>query len=437
MTAPAGAGLLGSVLAGVSAAGLWAAWACFFACLEAGQAERVILRSMVGTVVVATALLALPATPRFLLAQVIPLISAWCAVRARRWVCQQNMSGEQSIVVTEKDAADTTVAGRSFMGIATALFKQFDGFDREEFSPLAHLLKIAFGLGLPAALVFFITPPIVRLAQSLSAFEQAGSVTAAFALAALLTAVFLRMTPSVTLSFIFRWQVPVVATAVLAFALGAPVSIAYVLVSAALIVMSEFIWICLCRAMRADRAHALRVFLVGYLLFDIGIFLGSFAAYAVLPMLSSNQIAVLRMDVVVLFAISAAATVMIPRFVRGEAVSVGSANALASGADKSNTLSQVADLSTEPEEAHEPIDGSSLSDEVTQDNDENFYREYNITPREQEIIAYLLKGRSVPYIRDELFISQNTVKTHIKHIYAKTDVSNRQELIDLIESMRD
>jgi DNA-binding NarL/FixJ family response regulator len=68
--------------------------------------------------------------------------------------------------------------------------------------------------------------------------------------------------------------------------------------------------------------------------------------------------------------------------------------------------------------------------------DEEFYRFYGITPREREIIAYLMRGRSVPYIRDELFISQNTVKTHIKHIYAKTNVGSRQELLDLIESMR-
>lgn len=42
----------------------------------------------------------------------------------------------------------------------------------------------------------------------------------------------------------------------------------------------------------------------------------------------------------------------------------------------------------------------------------------------------------MPFIRDELFISANTVNTHIKHIYAKTDTNGRQDLLDLMESYR-
>ena len=44
---------------------------------------------------------------------------------------------------------------------------------------------------------------------------------------------------------------------------------------------------------------------------------------------------------------------------------------------------------------------------------------------------YLLEGRSHPYIRDELFISKSTVDTHVRHIYSKTGVKSKQELIDL------
>ena len=39
------------------------------------------------------------------------------------------------------------------------------------------------------------------------------------------------------------------------------------------------------------------------------------------------------------------------------------------------------------------------------------------------------QGRSTPYIGDELFISETTVKTHIRHIYAKLDVHNKQDLL--------
>lgn len=59
---------------------------------------------------------------------------------------------------------------------------------------------------------------------------------------------------------------------------------------------------------------------------------------------------------------------------------------------------------------------------------------YSLSGREREILGYLARGRSQPYIREELFLSKNTVATHVKHIYQKLDVHSRQELLDLIEA---
>ena len=39
------------------------------------------------------------------------------------------------------------------------------------------------------------------------------------------------------------------------------------------------------------------------------------------------------------------------------------------------------------------------------------------------------------YIEKQLFISKNTVKTHLNHIYAKTKTANREELLELLESV--
>lgn len=58
---------------------------------------------------------------------------------------------------------------------------------------------------------------------------------------------------------------------------------------------------------------------------------------------------------------------------------------------------------------------------------------YGLTDRETEIVALLVKGRSAPFIRDELVISLNTVYSHIKHIYAKVGVHGRQELINVVD----
>lgn len=58
---------------------------------------------------------------------------------------------------------------------------------------------------------------------------------------------------------------------------------------------------------------------------------------------------------------------------------------------------------------------------------------HGLSGREAEILGYLARGRSQPYIREELVLSKNTVATHVKHIYQKLDVHSRQELLDLFE----
>ena len=65
------------------------------------------------------------------------------------------------------------------------------------------------------------------------------------------------------------------------------------------------------------------------------------------------------------------------------------------------------------------------------------FQKYGLSEREKEILSYIVKGRSAPYIRDKLYISTNTVSTHIRHIYKKTGAHSRQEVIDLFEQERD
>jgi DNA-binding CsgD family transcriptional regulator len=61
--------------------------------------------------------------------------------------------------------------------------------------------------------------------------------------------------------------------------------------------------------------------------------------------------------------------------------------------------------------------------------------EYGLSAREQEVLALLGKGRDAPYIREALFISRNTVNTHVKHIYQKLDIHSKQELLDLLDKV--
>ncbi len=59
---------------------------------------------------------------------------------------------------------------------------------------------------------------------------------------------------------------------------------------------------------------------------------------------------------------------------------------------------------------------------------ENFFKKYDITQRESEIILEIYQGKTNQQIADSLFISLQTVKDHTHRIYRKTFVKNRAQL---------
>lgn len=67
----------------------------------------------------------------------------------------------------------------------------------------------------------------------------------------------------------------------------------------------------------------------------------------------------------------------------------------------------------------------SICDEIAE--------QYALSKREIDVFRLLAQGRSQPYIRDTLFLSKNTVSTHIRHIYRKLDIHSKEELIDLLQ----
>ncbi len=60
-------------------------------------------------------------------------------------------------------------------------------------------------------------------------------------------------------------------------------------------------------------------------------------------------------------------------------------------------------------------------------------KKYGISDREAEIIDLLIEGLSNQQIAKQLYISPNTVKTHIKNIYTKVGVNNRLQLFSLLK----
>ena len=64
---------------------------------------------------------------------------------------------------------------------------------------------------------------------------------------------------------------------------------------------------------------------------------------------------------------------------------------------------------------------------------ERAVRLFGIAPREAQVMSLIVRGRSIPYIADYLYLSRSTVKTYVARIYQKMAVGDRQEMIDAIE----
>jgi DNA-binding CsgD family transcriptional regulator len=66
---------------------------------------------------------------------------------------------------------------------------------------------------------------------------------------------------------------------------------------------------------------------------------------------------------------------------------------------------------------------------------EEFCKRFDVSPRESDVIREICNGLSNKEISDKLFISLQTVKDHTHHIYIKTNVKSRVQLINLVKDL--
>jgi ATP/maltotriose-dependent transcriptional regulator MalT len=68
--------------------------------------------------------------------------------------------------------------------------------------------------------------------------------------------------------------------------------------------------------------------------------------------------------------------------------------------------------------------------------DQKLLQELNISERELEVLHCLARGLSNEEIASTLFISLNTVKTHLSNLYFKLDVKRRTQAVEKARIMR-
>ncbi len=76
------------------------------------------------------------------------------------------------------------------------------------------------------------------------------------------------------------------------------------------------------------------------------------------------------------------------------------------------------------------------SDTVEAKIDEEIIKELGLSKREMEVLQQIAEGHSNQEIADRLFVSLNTIKTHINNIYTKLDVKRRTQAVSKAKSLK-
>ena len=61
---------------------------------------------------------------------------------------------------------------------------------------------------------------------------------------------------------------------------------------------------------------------------------------------------------------------------------------------------------------------------------------YQLSAREAEVAELVARGNTVAKVAEELVVSENTIRTHMRRLYAKLDIHKKQELLDLLEEVK-
>jgi DNA-binding NarL/FixJ family response regulator len=63
--------------------------------------------------------------------------------------------------------------------------------------------------------------------------------------------------------------------------------------------------------------------------------------------------------------------------------------------------------------------------------DQPIYDDYNLSKQEKRVLQQLVTGKSYKLIASELFLSPDTIKTHVRNIYAKMQVHSGTEAVSV------
>lgn len=78
------------------------------------------------------------------------------------------------------------------------------------------------------------------------------------------------------------------------------------------------------------------------------------------------------------------------------------------------------------------IPDSSLNSAILKQSAKQVSKTHGLSNRESEVLDALVQGMTRAQIAQTFFVSEETIKTHVKHIYRKLGITSREELSELI-----
>lgn len=267
------------------------------------------------------------------------------------------------------------------------------------------------------AITFFIISSLTTLAPHASAFAEAvtpASLCIPFALTACFMASGMFARKSIDSSLLYK--ILLFSFAACVCLLSFSISVSETVLFYAFITADAMIWMVLALLAKKTPVKPHLVFAIGWIAECAGNSLGQSLA----PLFASHMqaffaVAMMLILIAVGFTFNESSLMLDVDFEDDEE---GEADA-----SKGGTLKPATHISDEPEP--QPSETDPLH---------AFAAAYGITPRERDVLELWLAGRGLRHIENTLFISESTVKSHLRSIYRKCDTHNRDEIIELFES---
>lgn len=293
---------------------------------------------------------------------------------------------------------------------------------------LRGFFRIGFGVSASALCISFLwslfSSGTVLLSESLFSISLLSGTAVAIVLA-LYCITFARR---INLNSLYRWVIPLVVFALFLATTDNPLSLfcgslCNFGAQMALDVLT-FIYFCEASSRRRGSAHAIIGF--GRFFLEGGIFLGIIVAEGFEWLLDNQDISLTSGVFFISSMLIAAAMISMtdrgrPSFSRARDEEPFQTNNPTGNGAQGTTI------------ALNPEDVEELARVLFERKCDAVAERYRLSNREREVLSFLAEGRSLPYIRNELFISKSTTGTHVSHIYAKLNVHSKNELIELVE----